>query len=210
MTNKMDDVDELEKGAERALPKISKVFREYYLLFILGLLVVVTIATYFGFALAINAKKTMVSQDLMQQQIDLQKSQLEEQAKEASKTPTSTTPAETVPPVTATVPKTPAPVTSTCDKAKQREQIAVFEKFIPENEARIVDWQNKIAATQVKINNFQPTSSNPNDDWDKSTLAFEKDALQYNVSNRDAANNFLNKSKNSCTIWSDTLVNNFR
>jgi cell division protein FtsN len=87
----MTKIDELEKEAERVLPKrVNKEVKRHFLLFILGVLLILVLASYFAITYAKNAKDTKRQQNLLQQQIDLQRKQLED-AKKNTTAPTTTT-----------------------------------------------------------------------------------------------------------------------
>lgn len=104
----MTKIDKLEKEAEEALPKkVNKEVRQHYLLYILGILLVLVLAGYFAVTYAKDVKDTKRQQDLLQQQIDLQKKQLEDTKKDATAvtSPTTTTTPKTTAPAT-TAPKT--------------------------------------------------------------------------------------------------------
>jgi cytoskeletal protein RodZ len=149
-------VNELEKEAEQELPKkVNKEVKRHYLLYILGLLLVLVLAGYFAITYAKDVKETKKNQDLLQQQIDLQKKQLDlqnKQIEDAEKNNTTTLP------VTTTQPKTTTP---TCDKTKQQDQEKVLNELIyklevgiKNNESLVRQYEAKLEQTEEAIYDY--------------------------------------------------------
>lgn len=91
------EVDLVEKKVEKILPqKVKKEVKSHFLLYILGLLLVLVLAGYFAFTYAKDVKDTKKSQDLIQQQVNLQKEQLALQAKQLEDAKKNTTAPATI------------------------------------------------------------------------------------------------------------------
>ena len=200
----MNRIDKFEKEAEEVLPKkINKEVKRHYLLYILGALLILVLAGYFAITYAKDIKDTKRQQDLLQQQINLQKSQLDAQNKQIEDAKKSTT---TAPPAI-TVPKTTTPTTPTCNKAKQQDQINVLEALISSFDVATENTRSKMRQYEAKLQ--EPGLSQEDINYYNKEIDTGSHYIVTNNTNKTRREEELALVK-KCSLMTDTLIETYR
>lgn len=201
-------IDKVEKEIEQELPKkVNKEVKRHYLLYILGLLLVLVLAGYFTITYAKDTKETKKNQDLMQQQIDLQKNQLDLQNKqiEDAKKNTTTIPSTTTAPSTKTT--QPKSTTPTCDKTKQKDQAKVLNELIYKLEVGIKNNESLVRQYEAKLQ--QPEEAIYNYDYYRGQINDLNQSITDNTANIGYRKADL-EGVNKCILMSDEVTSMFR
>lgn len=191
-----------EEEIKHLLPKkLNTEFKKHYLIYILGLFLLVILIGCFTITYAKNIKETKRNQDLLQQQINIQKEQLELQTKQIENNKAKTT-AST--PITTQI-KAITPVKPTCDEAKQQDQKQVLLTHINRIETDINNWESTIRQSEANLQKPKPYDT----EYDEYLIKRGNQAIADDKTNIGLRNENLEDIKN-CTLMSDTVIDIFR